>query len=58
MFGEPEDGAWMTVELMRLFLDASTGYGRPYAVLAESRSYERKNLKMEFTVPFPKGLVA
>ena len=54
-FGEPEDGAWMTAALMRRFLDASGGYGRPYAVLAESRSTDKRNLKMGFTVPFPAG---
>jgi hypothetical protein len=54
-FGEPEDGAWMTSTLMRHFLGASSGYGRPYAVLAEAKWKERKGLKVDFEVPFPAG---
>jgi hypothetical protein len=54
-FGEPEDGVWMDTRLMRPFLDASSGYGRPYAVLAESRSIERKSVKVDLRVPFPQG---
>jgi hypothetical protein len=54
-FGEPEDGAWMDTPLMRRFLDASTGYGRPYAVLAEAVWNKKFNLKIDFTVPFPTG---
>jgi hypothetical protein len=54
-FGEPEDGAWMNRPLLRLFLDASVVFGRPYAVLSEAKDFEKRGLKLDFDVPFPAG---